>query len=192
MATLGPAVVLAVWLLAIAGAQAQAAPERFVQQAGREAMAIAGAGGPAHRVAAQFQSSMRRYVDTDRMAIFALGRYRQALPTSRRAEYRRLVERFVARIFATYHGDFVGGRLEVVSSRPTGEGLTLVRTRVLRPGMGAPSEIEWRVAGRGGRLQVVDMKVRGIWLILQMRSQFASVLERSGGDINALFAYLQG
>jgi phospholipid transport system substrate-binding protein len=181
--------VLVLWLLPPTAANALTATERYAQQAGEEAMAIASTGGSAARIAARFQASMRRHADIARLAAFSLGPYRQALPASRRREFHRLVERFAGQVFASYHGDFVGRRMEVVGSRPLGRGDTLVTTRI--DGGRSAAEIEWRIVRAGGGLKVFDLKVRGIWLTLQMRSHFVSILRRNEGSMDALFAYLR-
>lgn len=154
-------------------------------------MAIARAGGDPARVAARFQVSMRRYASIVHLADFSLGPYRRDLPAARRREFHRLVERFAGRVFATYHGDFVGQRLEIVGSRPLGPRDTLVTTRIIYDGSRQPSEVEWRILRTGGRMRVFDMKVRGIWLTLQMRSAFVSILKQNRGDMDALFTYLR-
>jgi phospholipid transport system substrate-binding protein len=183
------AAVLVLWLLPTTPASALTAAERYAQRAGEEAMAIARAGGSTARIAARFQASMRRHADIPRLAAFSLGPYRRDLPASRQREFHRLVERFAGQVFASYHGDFVGRRMEVVGSRPLGRGDTLVRTRI--EGGRSAAEIEWRIVGAGGRLKVFDLKVRGIWLTLQMRSHFVSILRRNEGSMDALFAYLR-
>ena len=183
------AAVLVLWLLPPTPANALTAAERYAQRAGEEAMAIAGTGGSTARIAARFQASMRRHADIPRLAAFALGPYRREMPASRRREFHRLVERFAGQVFANYHGDFVGRRVEVVGSRPLGRGDTLVTTRI--DGGRSAAEIEWRIVRAGGGLKVFDLKVRGIWLTLQMRSHFVSILRRNRGSMDALFAYLR-
>jgi ABC-type transporter MlaC component len=38
---------------------------------------------------------------------------------------------------------------------------------------------------------VRDVNVSSVWLAQQLRSTFVGVINRNGGDINALFAYLR-
>lgn len=188
---LAVAVFLGICLLASGSAQALTAAERLAVRAGEDAMAIARADGNAARVAARFQTSMRRYSSTTQLAAFALGAYRRDLPAARRREFNHLVERFAGQFFATYHGDFIGRRIEIVSSRPMGRGDTLVKTRIVSDGASQAREVEWRIVSSGGRPRVFDVKVRGIWLALLMRSQFVSILKSNRGSMDALFAYLR-
>jgi ABC-type transporter MlaC component len=46
-------------------------------------------------------------------------------------------------------------------------------------------------AGGGGSYRVQDINVRAIWLSLQLKQRFTSVLKRNKGDFNALFAELK-
>jgi ABC-type transporter MlaC component len=46
----------------------------------------------------------------------------------------------------------------------------------------------WRLDGN----RIVDMKVGGIWLSLQMRSTFVSVIQRGNGNPAVLIDYLRG
>lgn len=154
-------------------------------------MAIARADGDSAQVAARFQVLMRRYANIAQLVRFSLGPYWRDLPASRRGELHRLVERYAGGVFATYRGDFAGRRLEIVGSKPPGPRDTLVTTRIIHDGSRPPSVIEWRILRTSGRMRVFDMKVRGIWLTLLMRSTFVSILKQNRGDMDALFTYLR-
>lgn len=184
--------IAAVLLWVLPGAvAAQTSVERYAATAAREAMAIARAGGSQSRMAARFAAAMHRFSHTGRVAAFALGPYRKALPRARRAEFARLVERFAGQLFATHAAEFAGDRLEIVSSRPYGPRDFLVRSRIHFDSGRQPSEIEWRVERTRRGLKVFDLKVLGIWLALRMRSNFVSILKQNKGDMEALFTYLR-
>jgi phospholipid transport system substrate-binding protein len=47
--------------------------------------------------------------------------------------------------------------------------------------------VDWRV--RGGK--VIDVIVEGVSMSVTQRSEFSSIIQRNGGDIEALITHLQ-
>ncbi len=51
--------------------------------------------------------------------------------------------------------------------------------------------VDWRVRQVGGGYKVVDILVEGVSMALTQRSDFASVIQRGGGDIEVLLEQLR-
>ena len=112
--------------------------------------------------------------------MFALGPYRQALPAAQRGEYVQLTRQFLGRVLAEHAGSFAGAQV-VLLNCTRDRGFTLVDTRV------GANPIVWRLDGN----RIVDMKLGGIWLSLQLRSKFVSVIQRGKGNPAVLIDYLR-
>lgn len=163
-------------LIAASPAQAQSCPGYRVVQSAAASFNQAAASGSLRA----FVAVLERHADVSRVAMFALGPYRRALPAARRGEYVQLTRRFLGRVLAENAASFAGAKV-VLLNCTSDRGFTLIDTRV------GAHPIVWRLAGN----RIVDMKVGGIWLSLQLRSNFVSVIQRGNGNPTALIDYLR-
>jgi ABC-type transporter MlaC component len=168
--------VLAANVAAAAPAHAQSCPGlEAVQSAAASLNQAAASGSPQ-----AFAAAIDRHTDVSRLAMFALGPYRSALPQSQRSEYIQLTREFIGRFLAQRDGSIAGARMEVVHCF-TDSGYTYVDTR-----MGS-QRVVWRLEGN----RIIDVNVGGVWLLPQMRSNFVSVIRRGNGNPAALIDYLR-
>jgi phospholipid transport system substrate-binding protein len=63
----------------------------------------------------------------------------------------------------------------------------VVTSQILRP-EGPPIEVDWRLGVIDGRYKITDVTIDGVSLALTQRSELASVIERSGGQVSVLLA----
>jgi ABC-type transporter MlaC component len=163
-------------LMAAAPARAEVCPSyRVVQAAAASFNQAAASGSPR-----AFAAVLDRHADVSRLAMFALGPHRTALPASQRAEYVKLTRHFIGRFLAERAGSFAGAQPTFINCT-SDKGFTLVDTKV------GNQRVVWRV----DRNRIVDVNAAGIWLSLQMRSSFVSVIQRGNGGIAALIDYLR-
>jgi ABC-type transporter MlaC component len=163
-------------LMAAGPAQAQSCPGYRVVQSAAASFNQAASSGSLRA----FAAVLERHADVSRVAMFALGPYRRALPAAQRGEYVQLTRQFLGRVLAEHAGSFAGAKV-VLLNCTRDRGFTLVDTRV------GAHPIVWRLDGN----RIVDMKVGGIWLSLQMRSNFVSVIQRGNGNPAVLIDYLR-
>ncbi|HET8727811.1 MAG TPA: ABC transporter substrate-binding protein, partial [Alphaproteobacteria bacterium] len=79
---------------------------------------------------------------------------------------------------------------QVSDTRPQGERDVLVDSRILRPN-GPSVGVAWRVRDRDGRFQIIDVSIEGVSMAVTQRNEFASVIQRNGGSVDALLAALR-
>jgi len=179
--TLAPglgAVFLASLLLATPPAGAATCPQMNVAiEAGNAFLAAARTEHPA-----DFAAALAKYADMDRVALFALGKYRRALPDARRAEFVALSSRYVANTLAGFALKF-----RAMSIKPVECQDSLVITSLEFGGGRAAQRAIWRI--NGGK--VVDVDVQQAWLAQLLRDNYVAILDKAGGNINALFAALR-
>ena len=173
----------------IAEADAATGPEKYVQKIGDDVIALARSGTRGGALRSRFVSLLQRHSDIRSVALFSLGTYQKELPSELRSKYFELVMRYAAGFFAYYVEDFAGTDFDIKSSKPQGKA-TIVESAIRYAG-GRSAPVKWRVVSAGGGYRVNDVNVRGIWLSLQMKQQFTSVLKRSRGDFDALLRYLR-
>ncbi len=167
-------------------ALADSGAEQFVGKIANQAIAAARTGS-----VSSFQGLVRRHSAVSSVASFALGKYRRKLPASKKREYVSLVTRFIAKLFARNSKSFAGQSYVVKSSFDRSGSKDIIVKGVLLFSGGRAAALEWRILRSGGRYRVFDVRVKGVWLALQMRQEFVSVLRESGGDFNALLRYLK-
>ena len=165
----------------LSSATAKACPAAaFINNAGNAFL-----GAARVHTASAFSSVTARYTDLRGISMFALGPHRKLLSKSREAEYLGLTRGFIGRFMVRYSGRFSGGGLTIKDCVGPATALT-VSTRLSN---GKKIIFKLHRSKRG--FLVRDVNVSSVWLAQQMRSTFVGVINRNGGDINALFAYLR-
>jgi phospholipid transport system substrate-binding protein len=133
---------------------------------------------------------LRRAVDIEGVGRFILGRYvRQASPAEL-AEYLRLFEQIIIRNLSARFGEYRGVRFMLGRSQQRTGDDVLVTTIIERPNT-PPFTLDWRVGEVAGQPKVVDVIAEGTSLRLTTRSEYAAVIQRNGGSIQALLAAMR-
>jgi phospholipid transport system substrate-binding protein len=165
----------------LSSATANACPaSKFITNAGNAFM-----GAARVRSASAFSGATARYTDLRGISMFALGPHRKLLSKSREAEYLTLTRGFIGRFMVRYSGRFSGHGITIKDCTGSTNALT-VGTRLSN---GKKIIFKLHRSKRG--FLVRDVNVSSVWLAQQMRSTFVGVINRNGGDIDALFAYLR-
>jgi phospholipid transport system substrate-binding protein len=73
---------------------------------------------------------------------------------------------------------------------PRGQLIT-VKTKVTDPGSGQPVAIDWRLISSAEGYKIVDVLVEGISVASSQRSEYASIIQRGGGKVEAVLAKLR-
>jgi phospholipid transport system substrate-binding protein len=165
-------------------------PAAFINDLGNEALAaLSPAASPQQRVVA-FRALFRRDFDVSQIARFVLGPYWRVATPEQRQEFLRLFTNYIALAYSTRLSQYSGERLIVTGWQPLPGG-AVVSSQVARPGGGPPIRIDWRVTDYGGSYKINDVVVDGVSMAITERSEFASVIQRNGGNLQALLAALR-
>jgi phospholipid transport system substrate-binding protein len=123
---------------------------------------------------------LSRPIDLDLVARLILGRHWRTANDAQRREYLELFRKYALANLASKLHLYQGQSFEVTGARVVGEQDALVTSRILDAGQ-APLPVDWRLRDdQGGRLVVIDVIVAGVSLIVTLRSEFSSVIERQG------------
>ena len=186
----GAFILMAGILAAHPPAAAAADPTALISNLGREALAVLGKGTNESQRVARFRELLREDFDVPGIARFALGRYWNTATEEQRTEFVKLFENYVAAAYATRLAEYAGEQFKVTGSRPDGDG-AIVSSQILRPAGSAPIKVDWRLTGRNGNYKISDVSVDGISMAVTQRSEFASVIQHSGGQLQGLIAMLR-
>jgi phospholipid transport system substrate-binding protein len=169
---------------------AAADPTALISNLGSRALEVLGKDATQSQRVARFRELLREDFDVPGIARFVLGRYWNAATEEQRAEYVKLFEDYIAMAYATRLAEYTGETFKVTGSRPNADG-AIVSSQIVRPGGAAPVKVDWRLTGRNGIYKISDVSVDGISMAVTQRSEFASVIQHNGGQVQGLITMLR-
>jgi phospholipid transport system substrate-binding protein len=138
----------------------------------------------------RFRQLFHDEFDCPGIARFVLGRYWRTASEEEQREFVKLFEDYVVFVYTARLGNFGGETFKVRGSRSDGDGV-IVSTDVLSRGGNTPLKIDWRLVTDNGVYKINDVIVEGISMSVTQRSEFASVVQRSGGGVSGLLALMR-
>lgn len=140
-----------------------------------------------------FRKLLDSSFDLETIGRFALGRYWNTATDAQKAEYLKLFKKMVVDVYSNRFEEYKGQSVEVRSFRSIGNQDTLVTSFLVPPGGGKGQEVQvdWRVRNKGGSYKIVDVLVSGVSMSVTQRSDFSSVIQRGGGNVDALITQLK-
>ncbi|TVQ82182.1 MAG: ABC transporter substrate-binding protein [Micavibrio sp.] len=168
------------------------AQEKLVQSMGDDALAVLSQGkiGMAQRKR-KMGEWLDTYFDIQTIGRFALGRNWRSATEEQRDEYLKLFHAMIVKTYAERFEEYSGEVFEVTGYRELNPRDSLVHSRIVPKG-GAPVTVDWRLRqNENGEYRVVDIIVEGVSMIQTQRSEFASIIQQNGGDVEALLVSLR-
>lgn len=171
------------WALTEAGAR------RLVDGLVGQINRVIASGRPVNAMIGEFGQIFHRYADVPLIARSTLGAdANRASPAQLRA-FTDAFRGYIARKYGKRFKEFSGGRIEVRGVQAV-KSWYEVRGRVILPRK-APFDVRFLVSDRSGRDLFFDMVIEGISLRLSERTEIGAMLDRRGGNIDALIADLR-
>jgi phospholipid transport system substrate-binding protein len=162
----------------------------FIQATGQELVAAINTDSPVAQRRERVAGILRRAVDVEGVGRFILGRWWRTATPAQQAEYLQLFEQVLIRNLSSRFGEYQGLTFSLGRSQSRTEEDVLVNTIIERAGTPAFG-LDWRVAEVGGQPKVVDVIAEGTSLRLTTRSEYSSVVSRSGNDVGALLTAMR-
>ncbi len=116
--------------------------------------------------------------DVTGMARFAAGVYWRRTAPAERDKYVDLFGKYVSHLYAARFAHYKGQKFVIAALRPSGDGVTAVRTLIVSDDNQTP--IEFRLRRSGPDYRIVDVYVGGVSLLITKRDEFNAVLAREG------------
>ena len=183
-------IVLAGALAPAIPAAAAADPTALISNLGSRALDVLGKNAPQSQRVARFRELLREDFAVPEISRFVLGRYWNVATEEQRAEFVKLFEEYIALAYSTRLAEYTGETFKVTGSRPDADG-AIVSSQILRPAGAAPVKVDWRLIGRNGAYKINDVSVDGISMAVTQRSEFASVIQHNGGQVQGLITMLR-
>ena len=141
---------------------------------------------------AGFRALLKDHFDLKTIGKWVLGRYWRKADPDQRNEFLILFEDLMVRTYVDRFKGYKGEHLRIGNAVKVGERDALVDSMLVSPEIQVePVKIQWRVRAGSGRYWVIDVMVAGVSLGQTQRSEFASVIRKSGGKVEGLLAQLR-
>jgi phospholipid transport system substrate-binding protein len=180
-------------VLLLATSPAAAAPDAasFVTELGQKTLEIINDRPPKAERDQRFRTILHEGFDMLALSRFVLGPYWRTASEAQRTEFMKLFEDWIVSAYGARFSEYSGEQFKVTGQRPESEAITLVTSQIVRPAGGPPIRVDWRVGKVGQEFRINDVVVEGISLMVTQRQEFASVIQRNGGQLEALLAILR-
>lgn len=162
---------------------------QLVDEVVAEIQKVINSGKSDEAVLREFEKLFVRYADVNIMAQYALGNDGRSASASQKRAFADAFKGYIARKYGKRFRDFIGGRVEVESTREIRSGFE-IRTKAFLSGQ-SPYDVTFHVSDRSGRDKFFNIYIEGVNLLLTERTEIGSMLDRRGGDINAVVADLK-
>lgn len=137
---------------------------------------------------------VEKYVDMRRVALFTLGQYARRISDEQREEFFPLFEEYATTIYQNVLSEYSGQKLKVANSVDRSERDIVVNSRIVGARAGDPFAdvvVHWRVyRDRDGAMSLLDAGADNVWLAIEQRSQFTSIIANNGGGEQGMDALL--
>ena len=189
-------VLLIASFLSIAGAIAPPCPvaaatdaTNFIQTLGNQALEVIRSNAAPAQKAAYFHQVLHQDFDLPAISRFVLGPYWRTATEPERQQFKALLEDYLDRFYGERFAQYSGENLRVTGSRPSPSG-EIVTSQIIRP-QGPPIQVDWRLENQNGVYKITDVIVDGVSMALSHRAEFASMMQRSGGQMAGLLTAMR-
>jgi phospholipid transport system substrate-binding protein len=162
----------------------------FIQRRGEQLLAIVNGDGPGTQKQQQVARLLAETVDMDGVGRFVVGRYWRTASQQEQREFLKLFHDLLVETISVRFGELKGLKFQVTGPTRRDEESQGVGTVIERPGQ-PPAAVEWRIAGQGSDLRVIDLIAEGTSLRLTQRGEYTAVLQRNSGRFDALLGAMK-
>lgn len=187
-AALGAAALIAPALPALALTDSQATD--LVNRAVADINRIIGSGGSEAQMIRQFKGVFDSYADTAYLAAYALGNDGRSASNAQKSAFADAFGIYLANKYGRRFREFQGGQIQVQGARAVNNYIE-VRTLAVLRGQ-SPFQVDFHVSDRPGRPVFFNLIIEGVNMLLTERQEIGAMLDRRGGNIDALIADLRG
>jgi phospholipid transport system substrate-binding protein len=171
-------------------AGAAADPAALINDLGNRALEVLGKNVSPSQREARFRELFDQDFDVPTIARFVLGRYWRIATAAQQQEFVRLFAEYTALAYSNRLAQYSGETLRVTGSRAEPDG-SIVTSEIVRTNGTPPAQLDWRLSWTDGTYKITDVIVDGISMAVTQRSEFASVIQRHGGQVQGLLTLLR-
>jgi phospholipid transport system substrate-binding protein len=165
-------------------------PAAVIASLGNEALQVLGRNVDPHLRVVRFRQLFSQDFDVPGIARFVLGRYWRVATPAQQQEFVGLFTNYIALAYANRLAEYSGASLRVTATRAAPDG-ELVSSEIIRGNGQPPARVDWLLTPENGAYKISDVIVEGVSMAVTQRSEFASVIQRNGGQVQGLITALR-
>lgn len=185
-----PAIMAATVAVVALPAHADAKTEAYVQKNANEVLATLNSPDlTAKERTTKFSQYMDEFADFDAISNFVIGKYSRRFSEADLKRYRTAFRNYAMAVYESELDAYRGEAVTVKNSVDRSATDSIVNT-VIKRRDGRDMDVRWRVQGKEGAYQVVDVALNLdgnlIWLAIEQRAQFIALLDQNNGSADVL------
>tara|TARA_A100001391_G_scaffold16618_3_gene9293 strand:- start:254 stop:865 length:612 start_codon:yes stop_codon:yes gene_type:complete len=151
--------------------------------------ALINAGRSTSQLYSDFETLLNRYADLPIIAQTVMGVDWRRASNAQRSDFITAFRSYIARKYGSRFQELIGGTFEITGARQIRNFIEVTTTANLRNE--APFEVIWLVSSGSGQLKFFNLVIEGINLQTTERQEIGAMLDRNGGNIDAMIADLR-
>ncbi|WP_457645155.1 MlaC/ttg2D family ABC transporter substrate-binding protein [Profundibacter sp.] len=171
--------------LALSDAQATTHVKKLVAAINK----VIDSGKSESRMIKEFEKIFVKYSDVKYLASYALGVEGRRASASQKNAFAKAFQGYIARKYGKRFREFIGGRLEVLSTK-TVKSHVEVKTMAYLKGQ-SPFDVTFFVSDKRGKPLFYNMYIEGINMLLTERTEIGAMLDKRKGNIDLLIKDLK-
>ncbi len=171
--------------LALNEAQARSLIDDLVAEINR----VIDSGNSESGMYSEFETIFRKFSDTSYIAAYAMGVDGRRASSAQKSAFSEAFIDYIARKYGGRFREFIGGRLEVQDVKQVRNFYEVRTTAYLRGE--SPFDVTFHVSDRTGRDLFFNLYIEGINMLLSERTEVGALLDRNGGNIDAMIRDLR-
>ncbi|APX12834.1 MlaC/ttg2D family ABC transporter substrate-binding protein [Tateyamaria omphalii] len=166
----------------------EAGAERLINSLVGDINSVIGSGRSESAMFRDFERIFARYSDTSYISAYAMGVDGRRASNAQKRAFSDAFQGYIARKYGRRFREFIGGQLEVKGVRAVNNWFEVETTAFLRGQ--SPFAVTFHVSNRSGRDLFFNMFIEGVNLLLTERTEIGALIDRNGGDIDAMISDL--
>ncbi|MGQ0611549.1 MAG: MlaC/ttg2D family ABC transporter substrate-binding protein [Paracoccaceae bacterium] len=134
----------------------------------------------------EFERIFATYADVPIIARTALGVDGKRASPAQMASFIKAFQGYISRKYGRRFREFVGGRIEVTDAQPMKSWFEVVSIAHLQGE--APFDLRWWVSDKSGKNLFFNILIEGVNMRASEAVEIRALLDRNGGDLDALIA----
>lgn len=166
-------------------------PAAFVSDLGKRAIDVLTSKQSQSEREKEFRKLFEEGFDLQAISRFVLGPYWRTATEAQRQEFLKLFENYVVHSYAVRFGEYSGQQLSVLGARKLGDDAAIVQSQIIQPNGAPPVKVDWQLNKTPQGYKITDVNVEGVSMAVTQRQEFASIIQRNGGQLEALLKLLR-
>ncbi|GGX58459.1 ABC transporter [Tateyamaria omphalii] len=166
----------------------EASAERLINSLVGDINGVIASGKGESAMFRDFERIFAKYSDTSYIAAYAMGVDGRSASNGQKRAFSKAFQGYISRKYGRRFREFIGGRLEVKGVRKVKNWFEVETTAFLRGE--SPFAVTFHVSDRSGRDLFFNMFIEGVNLLLTERTEIGALIDRNGGNIDAMISDL--